>query len=246
MKKNKIILIVGLIVLVIGLVFTYLYFSNKDIKTDEVKKYEVTEDEFGILLKVLDSFDIPKFKYPIIEHEKLKNVKKDISMQYVMNIIKDYDSTFKEEDYLLSFNGASVNGNIILTYYIDNKIETNKIYNVFSENNKVSYIMISGIKKENIANIRNVNTQELIELVANFKVKEKEEKIYKAKKGMFKTDKVLKNDNTLDISNIKSKVEKVEEKYFYDYNTKKLLYLAYLYESKENDSTDYVIEVEIN
>lgn len=246
MKKNKIILIVGLIILVIGLAFTYLYFSNKDIKTDEVKKYEVTEDDYSVLLKVQDAFDIPKFKYPIIEHEKLKNVKKDISMQYVMNIIKDYDSTFKEDDYFLSFNGASLNGNIILTYYIDNKIETNKIYNVFSENNKVNYIYISGIKKENITNIKNINTQELLKLVANFKGKEKEEKIYKNRKEMFKTAKILKEDNTLDITNIKSKVAKVEEKYFYDYDTQKLFYQAMLYNSKDNESADDVIEVEIN
>lgn len=246
MKKNKIIIIVGLFILVIGLVFLGLYFSNKDAKTDEVKKYEVTEDEFGVLLKVLDTFDIPKFKSPLIEQEKLNNVKKDLSMQYILNILKDYDTSFKEDDYTLSFNGASVNGNILLTYYIDNKIETSKTYNVFSENNKVSYIMISGIKKENIDNIKNTNTKELLELVANFKGKDKEEKIYKKRKSMFITDKVLKDDNTLDISNMKSKVEKVEEKYFYDYDTQKLLYQAMLYESKDADGANDVIEVGIN
>lgn len=245
MKKNKIILLISLFVLIILLICLCLYFSHQDIETDEIKAYEVTEDDYSVFLNIIDDIDTPKFKSTLIDHEKLTSIKKEISLKYVINIIKDYDKSFKEEDYIISYNGASINGNILLTYFINNVIETSKTYNIISENNKVSYIMISGIKKENIDNIKKIDTKELLDLVEVFKGKDKEKSIYNTRKSLFKTDNILNDDNTINLSNMIGNITKVEEKYSYDYDSQKLLYQALLYENNEEVAND-VIEVEIN
>lgn len=239
MKNKKIIIIVAITLIIASLVGVFLLL-NKEPHTDEVKKYEVVEDSIGYKLNILEDIEPPKFKSQIIEEEKLKSIKKDLSMQYILNIIKDYDKNFNENEYTFSYNGASLNRNFVLLYNIGGIIETSKGYNVLCKDGKVSNIIILGTIKEN------TDTNKLLELVSNFKGETKAKKIYENNKEFFKTDKVLNNDDSIILDNLKYAAKKIKEKYYYDYETGKLVYYAMLLDDEKDEGSDYHIEVILN
>lgn len=239
MKNKKIIIIVAITLIIASLVGVFLLL-NKEPHTDEVKKYEVVEDSIDYKLNILEDIEPPKFKSQIIEEEKLKSIKKDLSMQYILNIIKDYDKNFNEDDYTFSYNGASLNRNFVLLYNIGGIIETSKGYNVLCKDGKVSNIIILGTIKEN------TDTNKLLELVSNFKGETKAKKIYENNKEFFKTDKVLNNDDSIILDNLKYAAKKIKEKYYYDYETGKLVYYAMLLDDEKDEGSDYHIEVILN
>ncbi len=245
MKNKKIIIIAAIAFIIVSSIGVFLLLK-KESHTDVVKKYEVVEDSTGYQLNILEDIEPPKFKSQIIEKEKLKSIKKDMSMQYILNIIKDYDKTFNENDYTFSYNGASLNRNFVLTHNIGGIIETSKGYNVLCKDGKVNNIIILGTNKENIDNIKNVDTNKLLELVSNFKGETKAKKIYEAGEGLFKTDKVLNDDGTIILGNLKYATKKIKEKYYYDYDTEKLIYYAVLLDDLESEESDYHIEVNLN
>lgn len=221
MNKKRIIVCFALgIVIVITLLC--LAFINHEEYTEKVKKYEVVEDGLSVSLNILEEIPVPKFKSNLKEGIPLKSIKKDLSMQYILNIIKDYDKTFDEKDYKFTLNGAS--SYITLNYHINDIIETTKAYSVFIKDNKVSHITVAGVQKGNIDNITTIDKTKLLELVSNFKDDYKAQKIYESRKGLFKTNKVLKKDGTINTDNMKIEVKELEEKYLYDFDTEKLWY----------------------
>lgn len=244
MNKKKIIIVLSLVIVIASVIIGFMLMNHEE-HTDEVKKYEVVEDE-KVHLNVIDEISVPKVKADYLEKTPLKSIKKDLSMQYILNIIKDYDKTFKEKDYTLLFNGT-MSFYLALYYKIDGIIETNKHYTVFVKDNKVDYIEIDGVDdKEKLANLTNINKDELLKLVSNFKGDYKAKKIFESKKSLFKTDKVLKRDGTLDVDNMTVNVEKIDEKFYYDFNDEKLYYEASMIAKYDDVYGDTGIEIVLN
>lgn len=248
-KNKKIISILAIFLIIVGSLLG-LFLLNREEHTDEVKKYEVSEDDLGlsVRLNVLEDISLPKFKKEHEEDKPLTSLKKDLSMQYIINIIKDYDKTFEEKDYKITY-GDSLSLYLSLQYYIDGIIETSKSYNVIVKEDKVSYIVVGGIFKENLDNVSKIDKAKITELISNFKGDYKAEKIYEYRKRLFKTDKVLKKDGTIDPDNITYETKSIEEKFTYDFNEEKLCYEALIEPKYDDDSEigeDAFISIPLN
>ncbi len=246
-KKKVIIILLFAIVIIIAIVLLFMSLINHEETTDEVKRYEVVDDGVSINLKILDEINPPKFKSNMKENISLTSVKKDLSMQYILNIIKDYDKNFDEKDYKFTCYGPNVYLYISLKYHIG-EIETTKTYSVTVKDGKVSFITPNVYNKENKDNITDTDKKKLLELASNFKGDYKAKKIYEARKGLFKTDKVLKKDGTIDPNNMKIKVKELEEKFIYDFETNKLWYEAIIIMEESNGelSDGGTIQVALN
>jgi len=198
-------------------------------------------------LNILNDISLPKIKADYLETIPLKKVKKDLSMQYIINIIKDYDKTFEVKDYTLFYDDVFYY--FSLNYKIDDMVETTKKYIIYVKDNKVDHIVIGGVDdKEKLANLINFDKDKILELFDNFKGDYKAKKIYEARKGLFKTDKVLNKDGTLDRDNMKIDVKELKETFLYDFQTGKLWYEATIsaIESDENITDGETIEVALN
>lgn len=246
MNKKKIIIVLSLVIVIASVIIGFMLMNHEE-HTDEVKKYEVVEDRNSIQLKVLEEIDPPKFKSNIKENMPLSSVKKDLSMQYILNIIKDYDKNFEEKDYTFTCHGTNVYNYITLFYHIG-EIETNKSYSVIVKDSKIDYIFAGISNKETMDNITKEEKTKLLELVSNFKGDYKSQKIYEARKELFKSDKVLKKDGNIDTKNMKVDVKKIEEKFLYFFDEEKLHYEA-IVDIEENDdepSEGIAIQVVLN
>lgn len=233
-KNKKIISILAILLIIAGSLLG-LFLLNREESTDEVKKYEVQEDDLGVELHVLEDISLPKFKKEHEEDKPLTSLKKDLSMQYIINIIKDYDKTFEEKDYKITY-GHSLSPYLSLHYYISDLIETTKSYTVVAKDDKVNYIVVGGVDdKEKIDNLTHIDKEKVLNLAANFKGEYKSKKIYEAKKSLFKTDKVLKKDGTIDPDNVNYETKSIEEKFTYDFNDGKLYYEALIKIDSEDD-----------
>lgn len=234
--NKRIISILAIFLIIVGSLLG-LFLLNREEHTDEVKKYEVSEDDLGlsVRLNVLEDISLPKFKKEHEEDKPLTSLKKDLSMQYIINIIKDYDKTFEEKDYKITY-GHSLSAYLSLHYYINDLIETSKSYTVIVKDDKVSYIVVGGVDdKSKIENLTHVDKEKVLNIASTFKDEYKSKKIYEAKKSFFKTDKVLKKDGTLDSNNMTDKVKEIEEKFVYDFNNEKLYYEALIKIDSEDD-----------
>ncbi len=60
------------------------------------------------------------------------------------------------------------------TYFINNMIETNKVYLVEIRNSKVENITLAGVKKTNTNNVLSISASKLSEKIFNFESEEKE------------------------------------------------------------------------
>ncbi|MCX4365270.1 MAG: hypothetical protein OSJ70_05805 [Bacilli bacterium] len=245
-KKVKIICVLVMCLITVGILL-YLFFVNREEYTDEVKKYEVSSESGEIRLNILDDITIPVIKADYLQETPLKKIKKDLSMQYILNIIKDYDKTFDIKDYTLSYNGSNISYYFSLRYKIDNKIYTSKGYTIFIKDKNVDYIMVCDVEdKEKIDDLNKLNKSELLKLVSNFKGKYKSKALYEKYKDLFKTDKVLKRNGKVDTSNMTIDIEKIEERFYYDYNEKKLYYEAPIAVKYDDVFAGNVLRIELN
>lgn len=250
MDKKKIILIA--IALIVAI--TAIAIGNSIIKknNDDVREYEVVgsdEESDYVSLKTAKSIDVSSF---MKELGKMDNDEKELTytflkkysgMNDVLNIIKDYDKTFSESNYNISYNlpyDDKNSGNIYITYYItDNKptissssskieytqIETNKSYMLTIDKGKIDYISLAGVRKDNLDKINTTDNQKLIETANDFKGNKKEKALLKKdKQKIFNTKNILDDDNTIKKSALPDDVISYNESFLFDYNTNKLKY----------------------
>lgn len=219
-----------LLILIIALLGVF-YFTKEKTDTD-VRRYEVVmpdKDDDYIELKVLDKIDVSNLLSVLLKQEKngvdepINFIQKYTEGKHIINILKDYDASFKDVNYKYSYNFLTedkTNCTIFITYYINNNIGTNKVYLVSVENNEVKSITVAGVTKSNIENINSVDNNTLINLANEFTGEVKKNAILAEHADYFKSEDILNKDNTIKVDSIEGKVTKHEEIFYYDYNTK--------------------------
>ncbi len=195
----------------------------------------VTKEELEFLIPIEDEYLFLDYNDDITID--FSNMKKD-DLNLIIKYIKSYDKYFDKNNYKLSYNAINAEsgyGYIMFTYYINGKIETNKVYLVQVDNFKIKNILFAGVKKNNIKNIGLVNNEKLIDKVNNFERNEKSEKIMASNdSNIFKSRSILTNDYSLDKKMLKENIIKANEKYFYDYNSNELKYNIDFFETDGN------------
>lgn len=134
------------------------------------------------------------------------------------------DKTFNESNYLISYNSNPSYPEletITLTYVIDNLIETNKVYEVQIENDNIKDIYKS--------NSEETNELELVSKVNNFDESIKEKILLEKYAYLFKQNKILNKDKSINQNRFNQNITRYEEKYHYNYNTKELSYILNVY-----------------
>ena len=158
----------------------------------------------------------------------------------IIDEIKKVDVDFNINNYKVTSNIVNLKegtGHIFLTYFIDGKIETNKVYMAYIENCKLKNIILAGVKKDNISNVYITNEQKLLNIVNNFEANKKSELEKNTNiKSIVKSEDYLSKDNTINNDCLKDNIKLIEEKYFYDYNNSKIEYQL-LYARTYNDLT---------
>ena len=250
MEKKKIILMsIAAIMAIMAIAIGNFITNNNE---EKVKDYEVVDsnlDKDYVALKVFDKLDISSFMKDL---DKLDSKEQTINFTFlkkysevndILNIIKDYDSSFNESTYKVEYNHPyddRTSGVLFFTYYIiDDKpilsstsskieyteIETNKSYMIIVDKGKVEYINLAGVKKENLDTIKDTDNKELIQLANDFNGSKKEKALLKNDKlKIFKSKKILNEDNTIKKSVLPDDVISYTESFLYDYNTKGLTY----------------------
>ena len=135
----------------------------------------------------------------------------------------------------------------MIDYYINDVIQTNKSYMIVLMNGEVQEIILAGIKKSNLANIKSIDNTKKIQQISKFENNIKETKIFEKNSEFFKTNNTLKKDKTISTNNFNDKVKESKEKYFYDYNTQELSYqLMLTIEEDDGVFEGQVIEIKID
>lgn len=147
--------------------------------------------------------------------------------KYISDIKKriiSSDKTFNESNYLISYNSNPSYPEIetiTLTYVIDNLIETNKVYEVQIEQDSIKDIYKS--------NSEETNELDLISKVNDFNEVKKEKILLEKYPHLFKQNKILNKDKSINQNRFNHNITRYEEKYYYNYNTKELSYILNVY-----------------
>lgn len=269
MKKGKILLMLASLC-IIPLKTNYFAFEdNNIIKADKeylldgthqiVTEYEETDmptiDDL-VTLDIKNKINMPSYKTTAakqIENAQditLSEATKDSALTSIINTIKNYDSSFSEEDYKIEYNllnDEENTGTIFFKYYINNTIETNKVYLAEIVDGVVSKIILGGVLEKNLENIQLTDNEKLLETVEYFTENLKKQALLNKSTYYFKTNNILNKDNTINQDNLIDEVVKSSEKITYDYNSKKLQYGLYITYKTPTDTFDGdVIEIELN
>lgn len=217
------------------------YANNlKVMSADEREFLKPTEELYNVI--TLDNKIEMKLKYEDTKISKSTNLidKLDDNFKKVVEIIKNYDSSFDLKEYKVTYNLVNRNegnGYIFFTYFINNMIETNKVYLVEIRNSKVENITLAGVKKTNTNNVLSISASKLSEKIFNFESEGKEKVLINKKHDIFNTQNVLTKEKKIDKSQLKENIEEFNEKYYYDYNTNKLSYMLTTYVETPNQTT---------
>ena len=159
-------------------------------------------------IKFKDKFLVNELSYQcdILEEIEDKNLNDyEETFSFLINEIKQMDENFNINDYKVTshfYNKNDKNGFIKFTYYINGNIETNKVYIANIEDGVIINVILAGINKNNLINIENVNTQNLILKLNKYEIQ----------------------NTTKDIDVIFEKYKNKDDKkmiieYYYDFNT---------------------------
>lgn len=185
-----------------------------------------------ILITLITTFTL---YYKSSLHNNLVNIDKSYAYNSNSNTTNKYmsdikkriiasDKTFNESNYLISYNSNPSYPEIetiTLTYVIDNLIETNKVYEVQIENDSIKDIYKS--------NSEETNELELVSKVNNFNESIKEKILLEKYHHLFKQNKILNKDKSINQNRFNQNITRYEEKYYYNYNTKELSYILNVY-----------------
>lgn len=197
---------------------------NPDIDMETYNEVRMDINELFQLVsdKKIDNIDFKSLNNIVLEDlSKYKDIFKS-----VIDEISAFDNQFNINDYKVIYNLINEEegfGFLNFYYYIDGKIETNKVYSADINNYEITGINLAGVRKININKIKNVNENELIEKINSFE-QDKLQKINKATNLKLKNVKRSLKNNVINLENFNDDIEKVTEKYIYDYNDNTLKY----------------------
>ena len=253
-KKQIIFIFIVFGVLLLTFIFGYVYDALSNNKKDEdVPKLVDTG------LDLPNNINEIEGDYVVIDCNEIEitNVTDDLNddnlSKYsakfidVINAISVVDKNFDSKDYKVYYqnNDQDKVAYLEFIYYIEDEIETNKIYSISIQNSNVTSIVLSGIKKENINNLANVDLNVLNQKINDFK-KNKEEILLAKVPTMFISSNILDNKGNIKKESINKKYNNIKEKYYYDYNMNKLLYrLRFAINSEKMATLGDATEIEL-
>lgn len=145
------------------------------------------------------------------------------------------DHSFESDNYKISYKDIDEEKRsavIILTYIINSKIETNKTYTAVIENNEISDVYTSTSKS--------IEENNLIEKVNNFNQELKEKTLLDNYHNLFRYNKILNKDKSINQNSFITEISRYEEKYYYNYDTNILSYNLNVYNEEKEE---IVIEI---
>lgn len=145
------------------------------------------------------------------------------------------DYSFESANYKISYKDIDEekkSATIILTYVINSEIETNKTFTAIIENNEISDVYTSTSKS--------TEEKDLIEKVNNFNQVLKEKTLLDNYHNLFRYNKILNKDKTINQNSFITEISRYEEKYYYNYDTNILSYNLDVY---NDDKEEIVIEI---
>jgi len=223
---------------------TKLINPNIDMRVYEEVRMSTDDLYKSISKKQINNIDFKNMKDII--YKDLIDYQEDFKT--VIDEIKAYDKDFDVKDYKVVYHMVSENegfGYLNIYYYIDGKIETNKVYSALINDYIITSINLVGVRKEN-ANITNkLDENSIIKIITEFELN-KQQKILDNIELEYKNVNNLLKNNKINIDNLNDNVSRASERYYYDYNTNELQYQLSLTIGFENDSMDineYVINL---
>lgn len=167
----------------------------------------------------------------------------------IIEAIKREDSSFDINKYKVSYNLVNEEENygfIFFTYFIGD-VETNKVYLATIRDNKLTNLMLAGVKEKNIINIDNINNNELKNTITKFE-NNKGNKLMSAtrNKNIFTNANILNSDKTIKVSSFNNNVTSYDEKYYYDFNTNSFQYILNVYHTIDGLTDGESISISLN
>lgn len=218
---------------------TKLINPNVDMKEYQEVRMNLDELYYHISSEKIDSINFKNMKKNI-GMDNLSNYEKEFGA--IIEKIKSYDNSFTTKDYKISYNMINETdgfGILNFYYFIDGKIETNKVYSSTINDYKVVDIYLAGLRKENIEKASKIEINTLFDKINIFEenklqnLKSKTSVDFKNSGNILKNNKI--NNNSLDENIISA-----EEKYYYDYNSQKLQYKLILEKDLTNNVKDKI------
>lgn len=140
------------------------------------------------------------------------------------------DYSFESANYKISYKDIDEekkSATIILTYVINSEIETNKTFTAIIENNEISDVYTSTSKS--------TEEKDLIEKVNNFNQVLKEKTLLDNYHNLFRYNKILNKDKTINQNSFITEISRYEEKYYYNYDTNILSYNLDVYNDEKEE-----------
>lgn len=200
-------------------------------KKNKLTIASITLIAFIILGSIYCNYSLNKGE--IINEKSYAYENNDGLNQYLDKIdqkLSSIDNTFNRKDYVLSYNESPSDTNyetITLTYVIDNTIETNKTYDIIIENKEIIDIYVSTTET--------IDESDLIDRVNSFNNDVKESTLLKDYSYIFKQNKILNKDKSINQNRLVSSISRYEEKYTYNFDTKELLYILNIYDESKQE-----------
>ncbi len=145
------------------------------------------------------------------------------------------DHSFESDNYKINFKEVDEENKsaiIILTYIVNNIIETNKTYTAIIEDNDIVDVYTSTSKS--------IDENFLIERVNDFNQVIKEESLLNNYPDLFRYKKILNKDKSINKNSFITEISRYEEKYYYNYDANILSYNLDVY---NEDKEEIVIEI---
>lgn len=214
---------------------------NANIDMNEYAEVRMSIDDLyeSISKKKIDTIDLKNMNTIILEDLK----KYENKFKPIIEEIKKYDKDFNINDYKVVYRIIGENegfGYINFIYYIDGKIETNKVYSASINNYLVTSINLVGVKKTNINKINKINEINEADLTNRINTFEKNKlnNILHLNNIKFKKSNNILKDNMVNIEAFDNNVRRIIEKYYYNYNDSQLQYKLFLYTGFQDDVKD--------
>lgn len=195
--------------------------SNSDIPTN-------LDEEGQEINKNFLAIDFSKIKLPTVTEEINNKKLSDYAWEFkdIIKAISLSDKNFNPNDYKVYYQNINNEKKISclnFIYYINQKIETNKVYITDLIGSNVQSIILGGIKKENLINLEKIDLNGIESKIKVFEQNKSEILLNKIPQ-MFTSDDILKSDGKINMESVDQKIQDLTERYYYNYNSNKLIY----------------------
>ncbi len=183
-----------------------------------------------MMIGVIGFFKSSKDRPELVDDYKQDINLDDYDMVGINKAIKKIDSNFNMNYYkLLVERDADDKEIMTFTYFINSRIETNKVFLVTLNDKKVESV---ALKDQNLEKIKDENKKlntDLMQKLTDFEKKDKEDFIANNLAEYLKNDEEVLKKMSINPQVFTDAVTKYEDKYYYDFNTQELTYMVTLF-----------------